>query len=422
MEQELSNMTTIVFVYILIFLKFLFFSNTYFDLQFFTSSLLIVLLIWINMRTDKLTNEMQDFGKFLSYVMFISICFSLVCGLFSFVYNILFYFGFVNTIIIINTICMFLMSELVPLFKHNLNEKLTKSNIGNKILSMITYYYNTYIVSKKLGQKILDYINFFVIQYVWTWCKFIFSKFIKINEELSNNSQSKIIKTKLNNKYSDAKNYIIEQIVQPFFIESFQNALKNDPFDIMIDPNNMPINKQKSYKNNLHNQNINMNFLLNTQVNNKDILDDLDDLDEAPDLSSIPAENQNETTDKIIDNVTDNVTNNVTDKIPDKMVSKQPTITAAERKAILKKKIAEKKASRRTGGTSLGQRSKQNQITNLMNMPGMNEMMETMLKGDNLEKIMKQMPKDQMDPQMKNIDPEQMKQMKQMIRTMNKKK
>ncbi|XWV26572.1 hypothetical protein QJ857_gp0495 [Tupanvirus soda lake] len=394
MMQELSNMTTIFLMYFFIILKNLLFSNSFFDMQFMASTLLVTLSSTIMFYPERLTNEMKDIGKFLGHAMFISVCFSLVCGFISMIYNILFYFGFVNTIICLNIICMFFMSSMVQMFKQQINDKLSKSNVGNKILNAINYYYNTYIISKKLGKKIMDFSKFVVLNYVWVYCKIVFYKFLKINNELSENTQSQIVKTKLDNKYSGVKNYISEEVIQPFFIKSFQSALESNPFAVI---NNIDKDNQKPYKNTLSNQNINMSFLTNTKINQNENIDDLDD---DLDLSNVPEVPKEQIEQTIISEQ-----------------EKPKVLTTEEKRAALKRKMADKRANR--GGANRNQKSMQNNMANLMNMPGMNEMMETMLKGDNLEKLMKQIPGDKVGMQMPNVDAEQM---KQLIRAMNKKK
>ncbi|XWV25310.1 hypothetical protein QJ856_gp0460 [Tupanvirus deep ocean] len=396
MFQELSSMTTIFLMYFFIFVKNLLFSYNFFDMQFFASTLLVILLSIINFCPERLTNETRDIGKFLGHAMFISVCFSLISGLVLMIYNVIFYFGFVNTIISLNMVFMFLMSSMVQMCKEQINDKLSKSNIGNKILNLINYYYNTYVVSKKLGNKLGDFVKLIMMNYVWVYCKIVFNKFLKINNELSENSQSQIVKTKLDNKYSDAKKYFSEEVIQPFFIKSFQSALENNPFAVI---NGNDKDNQNHYKNTLSNQNINMSFLANTKFNENDNIDDLDDDLDMSNVPEVPKE-QIEQAEKL-----------------EKEQENTKVLTAEEKRAALKKKMAEKRANR--GGPNRNQKSMQNNMANLMNMPGMNEMMETMLKGDNLEKLMKQMPKDKVGMQMPTVDAEQM---KQLIRAMNKKK
>ena len=271
--DELSNIAAVTLLYFFIFVKFLLFSDSYYDLQFWISTFLMAILFWLNKNSEKYTKEVKDFGKFLGHSMFISICFSLICNLFSMIYNFIFYFGFVNTIIIVNIVSMILMSGLVNLFKEQIYKKMSKSIIGSKLLSAMNYYYNTFIVSKKIYEKIGSFIKYLVINYVWVYTKKIINKFLKINSELADNSQSETVKNKFDNKCSNAKNYFIEQVIQPYFIKSFQDALENDPFSVvnLVDNDGSIQISNVPYKNNLPNKNINMSFLSNTNIT-KDIL------------------------------------------------------------------------------------------------------------------------------------------------------
>lgn len=425
MEQELSNKTTILLVYIFIFTKYLFFSNSFFDVQFLISTMLVVLLTWMNIVSDKLSNEAKNIGKFLGHSMFLSICFSLVCGFISIIYNIIFYFGFVNTIIIGNIVCMMLMSGLVKLFKEEILLYLTKFTIGNKILDLMNYYYNTYIISKKLYEKTLEFIGYIFKKYIWEYSKIVFRKFMKINNELCDNDQSILVKKKLDNKCSNTKNYVIEQIVQPYFIESFQNALTNNPF-LLLNQNN-----KNQYKNSLVNQNINMNFLKNNKIESQDDINDnnVDDLDVEPDLSNVlkVSSKQIEEAEKLDENKSEipSLSTSSDDSLmPNKdsensnssNMSTTPKLsTPEERKEAYRKAMARKKASRNTG--SRNQNSMQQNMANIMNIPGMNKMMDTMLQGNNLEKLMKQIPPGTMGGSAPAVSVDQM---KQLIGAMNK--
>jgi hypothetical protein len=364
----------------------------------------------MNIIGDKLTNELKDIGKFLGHAMFVSVCFSLVCGFISLIYGIIFYFGFVNTMITINIICMLSMSSLVNLFKQELVRYFSKSNIGNKILELLNYYYNTYIISKKYCDKIAIFSKYIFQNYVWMYTKIIFNKFMKINNELCDNKQSIVVKNKLDVKYSNAKNYFVEQIVQPYFIKSFQDALENDPFSLMnpLNPSGTDflINSmdKNQYKNNVSNENMNMNtsFLTNNKLNEKDNLDDLDD--NEIDLKNVPevSKKQIEDAEKLEKEITVHE-------------NKKPILNVEDKRAALRNKMAEKRTAR-TGGRN--PKAMQQNMANIMNMPGMSQMMETMMKGDNLEKLMKQIPQDKLGKHSGAIDPEQM---KQLIKSMNKK-
>jgi hypothetical protein len=363
------------------------------------STSFIVIVNWIKLNADKLSDEIKDMGTFLGHMMFISICFSIISSFISFIYGILFYFGFSNTIIFVKIVCVLLMSGLLPKYKEQLNEKLTKSNIGRKILEFINYYYNTYVVSKKIYEKIIEFVKFIIKKYVWVFCKIIFHKFIKINNELSNNSQSKIVKSKLDEKYDNAKKYIIDQVIQPMVMKQFQHVLDSDPFtNINFGKPNSEISP-KQYKNTIHTKSINMSSLTNKKTIDSD---NIDDLDEELDLSNVPevSKEQIEKAEKI-------------DK----------TQTIQDNRAALKKKMAEKKAMRTSGSknqkvmNNISNLMNMPEMNDLMNMPGMNEMMKNMLKNNNLEKIVKQTPKNGSDAPSINNDL-----MNQLMNQLNKKK
>lgn len=403
MSRDLSNITTIIMIYFFIFLKYLFFSKSYFDMQFFASSLLIGILVWINMAKNIISDKTKNIGKFMGHSLFISVCFSLVCSFISLIYNIIFFFGFVNTIVMVNIICMLLMSGLTNLFKTNMFEYLTKSNIGNKILDMSNYYYNTYIMPKKYTEKIMNLMRHIAYNYIWVCVKIMFNKFIKINSELSDNNQSENVKNNIDIKLSNAKHYFIEQILQPYFIKSFQDALENDPFMLANSSNNeILINSSAKYpyKSITSNKNMYMNFLANSNIDGNDDIDDLDEIDlkNVPEVSQKQLEDAEELEKKLIEE------------------NKKQEHCNEEKKAILKKKMAEKKALR-TG--TLNKKHAQQNFANIMNMPVMDQMMDTMLKGDNLEKILKQIPQEKIGKQASSFDPEQM---KQLLKSINKKK
>ena len=94
-----------------------------------------------------------------------------------------------------------------------------------------------------------------------------------------------------------------------------------------------------------------------------------------------------------------------------------------EKKRKLKKRISEKKAIR-VGDIPrkckyVNSKSMNKDMFNLTNMPTMNEMMETMLKSDNIEKIMKQIPPEKLNMQTPNLDLEIMKQVMQSMMNKN---
>lgn len=402
MVQEMSNMATLLTIYFLILIKYIFISDNYFDIHFIMSTLFIIIINWIKLAKNKgkTVDKIKDIGKFLTHVMFISFCFSIICNVISFIYGILFYFGFSNTIIFFKILCVFFMSDLIPMFKKQLNEKLSKSNIGTKILEGINHYYNTYVISKNIYEHVIEYGKYILKNYIWVYCKTIFNKFLEINNELAENSQSTIVKSKINDKYNDAKKYITNQVIQPMVMESFQSVLESEPFanidltnidltnfDMEIQNNSeeiLPASKQ--YKKFPHVKNMNMSSLANKKTINDD---NFDDLDEDLDLSNVPEVSEEQI--------------KKAEMLDKKIMANQDDIpknkTSDDNRTALRKKMAEKKAIRTIGN----RQAIKNNISNIMNMPemndfmkkmpGMNEMMNSMINGNNFDKLLNQIPK-----------------------------
>lgn len=230
--EEISNMSAILLLYLFIFFKYLFYAIKFFDMQFITATLMIVLLSWINMSADKIPDEIKDSGKFMGHIMFISVCFSMFSEIINAIYCIIFRYGFVNTIIILHVFFLVSMSGLINIFKEKIKFYLSKSHLGNMILNGLNYYYNTYIVTKKYNERIMEIIKYYFNNYVWYYTKIIFSKFVKINVELSDNQQFKIVKNKMNNKYESIKQFAVEKMIQPYVMSSIQSALEKDPFSL----------------------------------------------------------------------------------------------------------------------------------------------------------------------------------------------
>lgn len=370
MIKRISNVVLIFLLYFVVFIKYSFFSESFFDIQFVMPSLLMISILFINLFSSKLNDNAKDIGKFLCHILFVLICFTLLCSFISLLNNIFFYFGFVNTIIVINAICLFFISGFTKFFKQTMMQHLSKSMTGTKILEFLNYYYNAYILSKKCCEKMITCLNNLLQRYVWVFIKTTYYKFVKINSELCDNEQSNHIKNNFDEKYLGTKCYIIEKYLQPYFIKSFKDALKNDPFTIM---NSKIKSDPFLYKNNLTNQNINMNLLENIKINQNNV-DDLDD---------------------DLDDNSDNIVENKSD-------------IKIQQRAILKKKLIEKK-NKRTNS----------QRQNSINIADMNSMLKTMTTDNNFEKLLKQISPDELNAQMNNIDINQIQQLFQVI---NKKK
>ncbi len=361
-----SSAFTILLLYTLMISYYYFFDMAY-DFHMITTTIMVVVLIAMNSSIDKLTDEMKDIGKFIGHLLFISLVLHLVWCIFHLTFSTIFYFGFFNTI---TYTLIFTFMGISGITKFIDKHYLSKSNIGQQFLTVINNYYNIYFVSKNWSNTIKTYLTHIYQNYVKIYGLFIFQKLWSVNTDLSDNSKTKIVMNKLDEKYVDAKQCLFQQCFEPYFFKMVNDTINNDPFTLK------PIKLENMYKN--PKLNTDMNFLQESQMDNvEDSLDDLNDEDTlkvetpiVPPLKLPPTTN----------NETKPIVNN---------------------RNALRKKIAAKKM----------ERSNRNKYP--PGPPGMDKMMETMLQGDNLKKIMEQFPPDKIQQQ--DVDPEQVRQMMQMM-------
>ena len=432
MAERPSNGEILTYIYLFILLRYFLWSDNYFDMQFIVSTILIGLMMWIYRSVDnkEYTEETKQIIKFLAHMMFISLVFSLLCDVISIIYGIIFYFGFVNTMVIGNIIVMSAMAGLVDIFKDKISKYLSRTHIGNWLMDMMNYYYNTYIVSKKIYETIILIFKYVLVNYVWYAIKFIFNKFVSINSEFSANNNSELVKKKLNNKCNGTKDYFFNQIMQPYIVSSLTSTINSNAFSLdtssQIDEN--LIIPKMSYKNNLTNQNMDMSFLEKTKIEETNDLDDLDDLDDLEEDIDLLEQTKNNV--PKIEITPTPISASTTEIKPNIQTPTFKQLTTEEKKALLRKKLAEKKAARTMGSSNRNRTTQRMAQPNanvnsnananaaeMMKNPFMGKMMETILQGDNLEKLMKTMPQNQQMPPISQSD---MSKVKHFIREMNK--
>lgn len=354
-----ENSITLFILYYIIIIKRIILDIEIIDFQLILLNVLSLFILFVTIN-NSISKYVFNICKFIIHIIFIYICFTFIYDIMKLFYSFTFYFGFIKTIIVINI--FIIINGFVNLIINKIYINLSKTYLGNKILNMINDYYNVYIAPKKIGYHLC-----LIFKNILYYCKQYINRLWKLNVELSNNEQSQNIINYLDNKYQNAKMNMIEMFIKPYFIKLMENMLNND------------INY---YKDILDNDDIYMDDISN-------IDDDLD-----MDINNISNDNKNE-----------NI--NIVD----------------EKKKKLKKRILEKKAIR-VGDIPrkckyVNSKSMNKDLFNLTNMPSMNEMMETMLKSDNIEKIMKQLPPEKLNMQTPNMDPELMKQLMQSMMNKN---
>jgi len=94
--------------------------------------------------------------------------------------------------------------------------------------------------------------------------------------------------------------------------------------------------------------------------------------------------------------ISDAPTDEDVNKINKDIDAKDEAARKVANRAILKKKIAQKKAMR-TGQTQRQAKQVQENMSQMKSNPEMTAMMQMMMQGDNLNKLMKQLPTDQLN-------------------------
>lgn len=391
MQSIIPFITNIAFLYFLSFIN-VFFRGTFIDLQFLFSTFLFMTLTLIHFSADKLDKNTKELGKFIAHVLFLVLCFSLLVSFLGFLYNILFYFGFTNSIIFVFVCYSALVSGLVKTFKNNTVTNLNKYYLGEMFLRNLNYHYNTYIISKKVYHKSTLYLKNFYNNYIKHYFYYFYYKFMTINNQLSANTQSKLVKNNLIAQYSNVQDYFFIELMQPYLMNNIQLSLSNNSFE------------NKPYKNNiinLNNKDMDAVFLnsltleknISSNINNLDDLDDLDDLNETDDSENIlkVPQSQIDEAEKLEKELKESSNQN----------SNETNLSSAEKKQAFKKKLAEKKAIR------LGASPSPNFATGpkgqKVKMPSPNDLMG-MFQDEKFSKMFENIPFDK-----KNIDATQIK-------------
>jgi hypothetical protein len=466
-----SNMITIGILYAFIALKSFFFGFDPWNFQLLSVTYLMCFVTAFDILLTKLSPEVMDIFKFIAHFIFVTLIFSIISNIISFMYGTVFYLGFINTI----AICLFISSGVIGLIKTQLITVLSTSNTGRMILDMVNYCYNLFLLA-------FNYVYGFILtgktflNDLTPYFGVIFNRFYEVHTDLKDNSGSRMIKNKLDDKYSQAKSQFIQKVVQPYFFKSFTSTLNSNLFnqtptnssvkftysqEIPLNNSSLNISKEQSedFKNlfkefnkvlvdtkqldkdkiksssmtakqvmnslgpyeDVSPEDINMNFLTNTAINEDDTLDD--DLDADIDSIDIPVNN-----DLISQEVNTESTTESTTEVPEKPVKTVSKVTskpapktapkqlsAKDKKKLLRQKIAAKK-NQRNGGIVPGGNPSKKDMANILNMPGMEQMVQTMMQGDNLQKLLSEIPPEKIGfDQMPQIDQNQMKQIMQGI-------
>ena len=294
----------------------------------------------------------------------------MICNLMLFLYSVLFYFGFSNTVV---CALMILVTMII--------KPVSTDSLAGKYIS---YAYDKFLL---IVTYVVGIIAYAAMQYVFPLCKKIYADFVIWNDALSLNTRTTMVKNKLSEKYESVKKALIEIVIGRVF--AVQNSNR------MFDPN--------AFKNISDSNNIDMSFLKNTTLTSKavEIDDDLDDLDDLDCSDESPDECLDKCLEEFEKMEKSSSTKESSRVTPEDLKAK----TTEENKVNYKKKLAEKRSLRMRGHAP----PKKHMAVPTNQQQSMQNMMQTLLQKNNLEAMMKEFPPDQFGNP--TIDPIKLKKM-----------
>lgn len=402
-----ENMHIVHLIFIFILGKSLILGDM-FNFQLISSFLLSIIVLTVTKLYHVITETLLDTLKFIGHSLYLSLTISLVLSTIQFIYNIIFYYGFINTIIFVNIITMILMGGAIDSFTTYIYENLSKSAIGRKILQFMNNYYNLYISIKDYLLRLRSFLFHLINKYCWLFAKFGYTQFSAVNKNLSDNIKSRKVKDSIISKYNDSQKLFVKNFVEPAIMKNFQKTLKNSPFsEFILNSNN---------KNTFHDLNIKKqeNNIIIPEMNiNEDVIDDLDnELDDEKTINNynssnltninVNSNNKLEYSSNKSDNPINEVNNtdNKSENGNNEPIEKKRETVSID-KNELRKRLHNKIMSRRTerNGAMMGKKRiemAQNNLMNMMQQPGMDKAIENLLSGNNIDKLMKEIPADQL--------------------------
>ncbi|AGC01812.1 hypothetical protein H012_gp653 [Acanthamoeba polyphaga moumouvirus] len=334
---------TMITVYLYTVLKYYVFESDIYNLQFVVALLFSFSINLLSHGYNKMSENNRDTLMFVCHFLFMKTLFAIFCNIILYFYGIIFYYGFIETIIFLSSIYTFITCKSCQEIKESNNFKIAQIqkiySIIYKTFSKIKHFF----VEKNYHNKFMEFISYLF--------KNIYIHVSSINSLLYENKRSKILYTNLSNVMGEIKLRTINALV-PIFMSKFM------PPSFFTAPNfedDLGFNFDNDYKN-LLNNNMNMDFLKNSSISDFDNVEDLDEVEVTPTVNKSEDENiiKNQNTDK---KLSDNIGN---------LNSSQPT------REELRKRLRQKIKSKRGG------------------QPDFDRVLESALTKNNIEKVMKQ--------------------------------
>src|ERR1700733_14025166 len=197
--------------------KYLFVS--YIDLEFIGYIVLSGILFYLKNLKFKICESIQDNLKYIGHTIFAILCLSTISNIVIFFYNIIFYFGFINTIVFVYLLTILSSHLMLIIDNHYKNFIINVVNKGYQYISkpilLVKSFYEIYVKS-----LIFDLLK----------------RLFAINTYLLDNKKTTNIKIIIKHKFNLISNKIISLIINKNFQERYNmDFLKNNSIDQIID-------------------------------------------------------------------------------------------------------------------------------------------------------------------------------------------
>uniref|UniRef100_A0A6G6AC23 Uncharacterized protein n=1 Tax=Borely moumouvirus TaxID=2712067 RepID=A0A6G6AC23_9VIRU len=329
-------------VYLYTLLKYYVLQSSIYNLQFLTIILFSFSVNLLSLGYNKLSENNCDTLMFVCHFLLTKTLFAIFCNIILYFYGIIFYYGFIETIIFLSSIYVFIVCKSRQTFEEPNKFNSHKIQKINSVIHKIFGKIKLFITEKNYDTK---FIGFFTFAF-----KKMYNHITSIYCLLSENKRTETLYTKLSDLMGELKIKITNAMI-PIFMN------KLIPPSLFIPPNfdeDTKMNFDNDYKN-LFTINNNMDFLNNSSICD---FDDVEDLDE---VEVTPVVNTNE--------------NNISDKnINEKKLGENIQVenSAQPTREELRKKLRQRIKSKRGG------------------QPDFDKVLESAFTKNNIEKIMKQ--------------------------------
>src|SRR5690606_4570830 len=118
------NVSDVLALFFFILIKCIIFFTNY--MQIVLSSILMMVYFPLSFFNNKISDNLKNIFKFVGYITFTSVCFSILCDLLMLVCYLIMYFGVVNTFIVVYLVSMVQLSGLINIFYQKAKQYILK--------------------------------------------------------------------------------------------------------------------------------------------------------------------------------------------------------------------------------------------------------------------------------------------------------